>query len=108
MEMRKVRDGLMELFRTVINPMMKEFQPEEGVWDDWLAFEGAYEEAMHLLRLHIIKALKRNPATLSGDRRINPVAQKALAEQSEKLFAQQDMRRRLAKLKSMLEQIDDY
>jgi hypothetical protein len=54
LEMRKVREGLVELFRKVINPMMKEFQPRAKDCDDWLAFEGAYEEAIHLLRLHII------------------------------------------------------
>jgi hypothetical protein len=58
-EMRKVREGLTDLFKTMINPLMKEFQPKEGDWEGWQAAERAYEEAMHLLALHIMKALNR-------------------------------------------------
>jgi hypothetical protein len=107
-EMQMVREGLIDLFKTIINLMMKEFQRETTDWDDWQAFEGAYEEAMHLLRMHIIKAVKRNPATLHGERKINPTVQKVRTEQSERLFAQQDLRRRLAKLTSMLQGMDTY
>jgi hypothetical protein len=104
--MRKVREGLMYLFKTITNPMMSEFQPREGNRDDWMVFEGAYEEAMHVLRLHIVKTLKRNPTTLYGERRINSAVQKARAKQNEKLFTQQELQRRLVRVKSMLEQID--
>jgi hypothetical protein len=31
----------------MINPMMKDFQPQADDWEDWQAFEGAYEEVMH-------------------------------------------------------------
>jgi hypothetical protein len=92
-EMRKVREGLVELFKAMINPMMKEFQLRAENWDNWVAFERAYEEVMHLLRLHIIKALKRNPETVSGQRRINPLIQKARVEQSEKFFMEQEMQK---------------
>jgi hypothetical protein len=106
-EMRKVKEGLVDLFKMEINPMMKELQPKPDDWDDWLAFEGAYEEAMHLLRVHIMKALKKKPETMYGQRRINPLIQKARAEQSETTFTRQDIQRRLVKVKAMLEQIDE-
>jgi hypothetical protein len=70
-EMRKIREGLVELFMTIINPMLKELQPEDDDYNDWLAFEVAYKETMHILRLDILKSLKRDPKTLYGERRIN-------------------------------------
>jgi hypothetical protein len=58
--------------------------------------------------MRIIKALKHNSATLYGERKINPTVQKVRSEQSERLFAHQDIRRRLAKLTSMLQEMDNY
>jgi hypothetical protein len=62
---------------------------------------------MHLLVLHIIKALKHNPEPVQSQRTINPLIQKARAEQSERLFLEQDMQKRLVKGKAMLEQSDE-
>jgi hypothetical protein len=76
-EMRKVKQGLVDLFKTVINPIMKEFKPRPEKWIDWLAFEGVYEKALHLIRLHVMKALKRKVDGLYGFRRVNPKMQRA-------------------------------
>jgi hypothetical protein len=102
-----VRDGLANLFKTMINPLIKEFQPKEDNWEGWQAFEGAFEEAMHLLPLHIMKVLNRKPETIYGQRRINPLIQNARAEQSEAIFMKQEIQRRLGKVKSVLEQLDE-
>jgi hypothetical protein len=34
MEMRRVKEGLSDLFKTEINPMLKEFKPKGEDWDD--------------------------------------------------------------------------
>jgi hypothetical protein len=34
-EMRKVRKGLTDLFKTMANPLMKEFQPKEDDCEGW-------------------------------------------------------------------------
>jgi hypothetical protein len=39
-QMRKIRQGLEALFKSDINPLMDEFQPERDDWDGWSAFEG--------------------------------------------------------------------
>jgi hypothetical protein len=62
---------------------------------------------MHLLRLYTIKALKRSSETMYGQRRINSLIQKARADQSKKFFTEQEMQRRLAKVKTMLEPLDE-
>jgi hypothetical protein len=103
--MRKVREGLADFFK-MINLLMKEFQPKEGDWGDWQAFEGASEEATYLLCRHIMKALKCTPETMSGQRRVNPLIQKARAEQGDEIFAKQEIPRRLMKVKAMLDQFD--
>jgi hypothetical protein len=107
-EMRKVKKGLMDLFKTVINPTMKELKPRTSKWKDWLAFKGAYEEALHLILLHVTKALKRKEKGLYDFRRINPKMQKARAEYSEERFAKQDIQRRLMSVKTKLEKLPEY
>jgi hypothetical protein len=52
--MRRVKKGLMDLLNVEINPMMNEFRPRNHDWEDWLIFEGAYEEVLRLIRLHIL------------------------------------------------------
>jgi hypothetical protein len=91
----------------VISPLMKEFQPKEGHWEDWQAFEGACEEVTHVLLLHIMKALKRKPETMYSQRRVNPLTQKAQAEQTEEIVTKQEIQKRLRKMKAMLSQFDD-
>jgi Holliday junction resolvasome RuvABC DNA-binding subunit len=67
--------------------------------------EGAYEEALHLLRLHIVKTFKRDEKKMYGFRKVNPRIQKARAEQREELFAKKDIQRILLKLKSKLKSL---
>jgi hypothetical protein len=103
--MQKVKKGFFDLFKIEINPIMKEFAPRSDDWDDWLLFEGAYQEALHLIRLHIMKALKCDKKQLYSPRRINPKIEEARARKSEELFMKQYIGRRLMKVKSKLEQI---
>jgi hypothetical protein len=107
-EMRNIKVRLADLFKTEINLIMREFEPRTNDWEDWQAFERAYEEALHLLRLHIVKILKRDEKKTDGFSKVNPTMQTTRAEHWEKLFAKQDIQRRLLKLKSKLEQFEEY
>jgi hypothetical protein len=40
-EIRKVKIGLTDLFKAEINPIMREFKPRPGDWEEWQAFERA-------------------------------------------------------------------
>jgi hypothetical protein len=66
--MRRVKTGLKDLFKYEINPMTQKIIPEKDDWDGWLAFEGVYEESMHRIREHIIRAIGRNPQRLYGEK----------------------------------------
>jgi hypothetical protein len=70
--MRKVREGLSDLFQLELNPMLESMMPDNDSWDRREAFEGAYEESMHWIREHIILAIGRDPHRLDGEKRINP------------------------------------
>jgi hypothetical protein len=107
-DMIKVRVGLLDLFEHEINPLMKEFQPENGDWDGWLAFEGAYEESLHLIRMHIVKALDLDPKGLYGARRVSPKTLEKQEKMHERRFRTQDIQRKLSKLRLMLEQYTEY
>jgi hypothetical protein len=98
-QMRQVTIGLSDLFKYEINPMTAKMTPEKGDWDEWLAFEGAYEEGMHRIREHIIRAIGRNPQRLYGEKRLNPKLQTATEEAAEALIAIQTIRCSLRKLK---------
>jgi hypothetical protein len=102
-EMRKVKIGLANLFKTEVNPIMREFKPRTDDWEDWQAFERASEEMLDFLRFHIVKTLKRDEKNIYSFRKVSPRMQKARAEQREELFAKQGIPRRLLKLKSKLQ-----
>jgi hypothetical protein len=106
-EMRKVRSEFVDLFKTMVNPLIKEFQPKRDDWEGWQPFEGAYEKTMHLLRLHMMKPLNRKSETKHDQRRVSAQIQKAQAEQNEPIFTNQEIQRRLRKVKSMLESRDE-
>jgi hypothetical protein len=70
-QMRKIKTGWEELFKYEIDPLMTEFQPDPGDWDGWWAFEGAYEESMHKIRIYILQALNRDTRKLYGIQQVN-------------------------------------
>jgi hypothetical protein len=53
-QMRKIKTELQNLFKYKINPLMTELQPDPGDWDGWCAFDRAYKESMHKIRIHIL------------------------------------------------------
>jgi hypothetical protein len=95
--------GVADVFKTEINPTLREFKPRTDDWEDWQAFERADEEELHFLSLHVVKTLKRYEKTMHGFRKVNPRMQKSRAEQRGQLFAKQDLQIRLLKLKLQLE-----
>jgi hypothetical protein len=58
-QMRKIKTGLEDFFRYEINLLMTELQPDPGDWYGWCAFEGAYEESTHKIRIHILQTMNR-------------------------------------------------
>jgi hypothetical protein len=106
-QMRKVKQGLKDLFANEINPILAKFKPEPGVWETWQAFEGAYEEALHRIREHIIRAIGRDPNRLYGGKQINPSLQAAREREAEAMIGLQTSRRELTKLKDILHAISE-
>jgi hypothetical protein len=80
-EMQKVKIGLADLFKTGTNPIVRKFEPRADDWEDWEAFQGAYEEALHLLRLDVVKTAERDEKKMHGFRKVNPRMQEARREQ---------------------------
>jgi hypothetical protein len=71
-------------------------------------FESAYEKALSFLCLHVMKNLNRDEKKMYDFRKVNPRMQKTRAKQREKIFAKQDIQKRLLKMKSELEQFEEY
>jgi hypothetical protein len=74
--------------------MMERMIPEPEDWDEWTAFEGAYEEAMHRIREHIIHAIGRDPRRIYGERRLNPNLQTAVENSAEVMIRTQEDQKR--------------
>jgi hypothetical protein len=70
-QMRQIKTALEDLSKYEIDSLMTEFQPHLGDWDRWWPFEGAYEESMHKIRIHILQALNRGTRKLYGDQQVN-------------------------------------
>jgi hypothetical protein len=75
-EMSNVKTGLADFFRTEINLIIGEFKPRTSDWENPQAFEGAYQEALPLLRFHIVKTLKRDAKKICSFRKVNSRMQK--------------------------------
>jgi hypothetical protein len=99
---RRIKEGLGDVFELEINPLLAQWLPEAGDWEGWHAFEGAYDESMHRLRMHITKAIGRDPRRLYGPKRINPTLQVAGEQTTETAISLQAIRRNLSKLKDTL------
>jgi hypothetical protein len=70
-QMRKIKTGLEHVFKHEINPLMTELQLDPGDWDGSCAFDGAHEESMHKIRIHILQALNRDTRKLYGVQQVN-------------------------------------
>jgi hypothetical protein len=98
-QMRSVRQGLCDLSAQEINPMSTKFRPESGDWDGWQAFEGACEDSLHRIREHVIRAIRRDPKRLYGEKRLNPKLQAARERTTEMAIETQTIRREFTKSK---------
>jgi hypothetical protein len=87
--MRKIKTGLEDLFKHEIDPLMTELQPDPGDWDGWCAFEGAYEESMYKITIHILQALNRDTRKLYGIQQVNAQLQAAREQRTEQIINHQ-------------------
>jgi hypothetical protein len=87
--------------------MMERMLPESGKWEEWTVFEGAYEEAMHQIREHIIHAIGRDARKIYREQRLNPDLQRAVEKSTEVMIGIQKIRRDLTKLKDIIDTIVD-
>jgi hypothetical protein len=106
-QMRKIKRDLTDLFRHVINPLKGEFRATHRDWDGWLAFEGASEESMNLIRKHIMQELNRDGGKLYGVKTLNPKLHEARESTTEMIQSLQQIRNTLRKLKKILEEITE-
>ena len=95
--------GLKDLFENELIPLLKEFDPRSITSDDtelkWTVFEGAYEEVMHRIRVHIACALNFDPVKIYKKSH----HKKWLNKTYDELSAIQNDTKHLTKLKATLE-----
>jgi hypothetical protein len=68
---RKVKQGLSDLFKGELNPILEQMMPRSEEHEEWIGFEGAYEDCMHRIRERILLAIGRDSSRLCGERRVN-------------------------------------
>jgi hypothetical protein len=103
-QMRKIKTGLESLFKYEITPLMTELQPDPADWDGWCAFDGAYDESMHKIRIHILQALNTHTRKLYGVQQVNARPQAAREQRMEQVTKHQLNRWILSKMKTILEE----
>jgi hypothetical protein len=91
----------------MINPRMMDLEPKRGDWEEWQSFEGVSEESLHVLRMHIMKAIGRNPEKIYGTRRVNSRIHLMKEAAAEEQVSIQAIERRMKKLKQILEEISE-
>jgi hypothetical protein len=79
-----VKQSLSDLFKGEQNLILEEMMQRTDEHDEWVAFEGAYDECMHRIREHILLATGRDSNRLYGERRLNPRLQEATEQSKEK------------------------
>jgi hypothetical protein len=65
-QMRRARQGLSNLFRIELTPMLDSLMLGADSWERWETFEGAYEESIHRIREHIIAASSQQFCSTNG------------------------------------------
>jgi hypothetical protein len=99
-QMQRAKEGLSDLFRGELNPILKQMMPRTGGQEEW-----AYEECMHRIRKHIRSAIGRDSKRLYGERHQNPNLHAATEQLAEILIEIQQVRRDLKGLKDLLHKI---
>jgi hypothetical protein len=106
-QMRKVKEGLSDLFKGELNPLLEQMMSRTDGHEEWVGFEGAYEECMHRICEHILLAIGRDLNGLYGERRLNPKVQAAAEKSTEVVVSLQKVRRDLKKLEDILHTIEE-
>jgi hypothetical protein len=81
--------------------------PTSNQHEEWIGFEGASEECMNRIRMHIIPAIGRDPKRLYGEGRLNPKLQAATERSTEVMVGLQEIRRNLNKFKDIIHTITE-
>jgi hypothetical protein len=106
-QMKRVKEGLEALFRNEIMPILEECTPVGNEIEEWEAFEGAYEESLHLIRLHITTALQKDPGRIYGRKQINPKTMLIRERQQNAMATHQQVKNIMKKLKAQLEEFGE-
>jgi hypothetical protein len=64
---RQVKEGLSDLFKGELNPLLTRMMPRTDDHSEWIALEGGYEESRDRIREHIILAIGRDLRRLYGE-----------------------------------------